>query len=255
MVEPSKFDGATWCGRVLLAGVMALLLGCQPHEVSSDVDSRSAAPSPTLPTKSRATEAVPPKVTGDPQPEPGTADESTGKEYGVEPGSPPPAGSVTESPTTAAAEPGKSDDAVKPPARPVSRRPTVPGEPLEISFDDLVIGMQADVVYRPWMLTERAKEVDGQKVRLVGYVHPGVDKQKHIKELVLLRNLECKFGPGGQADHLVMVRFKPGVEATFTKNAVEVQGILKVNPWTGADGNTWSIYDLDGIAFKDLRRK
>ena len=51
-----------------------------------------------------------------------------------------------------------------------------------------------------------------------------------------------------------MVRFKPGVEATFTQNAVEVQGVLKVNPWQ-ADGNTWSLYDLDGTAFKDLRRK
>jgi hypothetical protein len=145
--------------------------------------------------------------------------------------------------------------AKKPAARPVARRPSAPGEPLDISFDDLVIGMQADVVYRPWMLTDAAKSVDGQKVKLVGYVHPGVDKQKHIKELVLLRNTECKFGPGGQADHLVRVFFKTGVEGTFTTNAVEVQGVLKINPWQGADGNTWSLYDLEGTGFKDLRRK
>src|SRR5690606_41987437 len=36
-----------------------------------------------------------------------------------------------------------------------SRAPTRPGEAEKISFDDLVIGLQADVVFRPWMMGDR----------------------------------------------------------------------------------------------------
>lgn len=143
-----------------------------------------------------------------------------------------------------------------PPARPTARRPAIPGQPLEISFDDLVIGMQADVVFRPWMLSDRAKEVDGQMVKVVGYLHGGVDEfDKLTGEIIILRNKECKFGPGGQADHLLRVFLRKGVRARFTDNAVEIQGTLKVNPWQGPDGNTWSLYDIDATGFKDLNRR
>jgi len=245
MSKPRNRGDANWFWWKIVAGVAMTVVGCQPDAVPSKPGPDSVPSQvPAGPSKSKATDAAPPKngssaTTEKKEP----SGESAAKEAGAD--------SATPSATTDAEKPQAS----KPSVRPVARRPSAPGEPLEISFDDLVIGMQADVVFRPWMMTDRAKEVEGQTVRLVGYIHPGVDKQKHIKELVLLRNLECKFGPGGQADHLVMVKFKTGVEATFTKNAVEVQGILKVNPYLGADGNTWSIYDLEGIAFKDLRRK
>src|SRR5262245_29052734 len=45
---------------------------------------------------------------------------------------------------TETSEPGTQTE---PPVRPTARRPAVPGQPLEISFDDLVIGMQQDVVF------------------------------------------------------------------------------------------------------------
>lgn len=192
-----------------------------------------------------------------------TADQPDGKRSGESDGKPDdkpdnkPDGKTTGQSAGEAGAADRSHDApVAPPGvRPVSRRPAIPGQPLEISFDDLVIGMQADVVYRPWMLTDRAKEVDGQRVKLVGYIHGGVDKIKNLTEVILLRNRECKFGPGGQADHLVRVMLKPGVKVNYTDNAVEVQGLIKVNPWQGPDGNTWSLYDLEGEAAKDLKRK
>jgi len=255
MAKLNKFGAVNSCARSLVAGIALLMLGCQPQALPEKSD-QSPVPSQSvsLPLTSRLTEGTATKVAPASPTDPDNADTSTANEKASGDGEPS-VGAPADRPVVDSAAHGKAGEGAKPPVRPTARRPAIPGEPLEISFDDLVIGMQADVVYRPWMLTERAKEIDGQTVRLVGYVHPGVDKQKHIKELVLLRNLECKFGPGGQADHLVMVRFKPGVEATFTQNAVEVQGVLKVNPWQGADGNTWSLYDLDGTAFKDLRRK
>lgn len=273
MNQPSGMSSGGWTRMVVLLGSAALScfsltgVGCRSERV--DFAPGAAATPPGRSSSSRTTDsAVPtPAATPDTKTESNTADqgESVPSVDASKPTPPaagdtnPTEGTRTEATTAEPVKPANHESpeasAKKPAARPVARRPSAPGEPLDISFDDLVIGMQADVVYRPWMLTDAAKSVDGQKVKLVGYVHPGVDKQKHIKELVLLRNTECKFGPGGQADHLVRVFFKTGVEGTFTTNAVEVQGVLKINPWQGADGNTWSLYDLEGTGFKDLRRK
>ena len=256
MSKPSLIRAAGWLWRSLLAVIAIGLAGCQPEAIPSKPGKNPVPPgAPSVPSKSKTTSAERAKIA--------TSLTSAGKPTGeptakkVAGDSAAPKASDTAGGEEPKAVPGSTEklaEVNRPPVRQVSRRPTAPGEPLEISFEDLVIGMQADVVFRPWMMTDRAKEVEGQTVRLVGYMHAGVNKDKHIKELVLLRNLECKFGPGGQADHLVMVKFKPGVEATFTKNAVEIQGILKVNPYLGADGNTWSIYDLEGSAFKESRR-
>jgi hypothetical protein len=123
----------------------------------------------------------------------------------------------------------------------------------EMSFDDLNCGLQADVVFRPWMLTERVQQLDGRRVQITGYMLPDV-KQKGITEFILLRNTECKFGPGGQPDHLVWVRMKSGATASYSNNPVEVVGILKVNPYTGPDGNTWSLFDMAGETVKARRR-
>jgi hypothetical protein len=120
-----------------------------------------------------------------------------------------------------------------------------PGVVHSITFDDLNCGMQADIVFRPWMLTDRVKELDGQRISIAGYMHPDA-KQKGITEFILLRNTECKFGPAGQADHLIQVKLKPGITTRFSISPVEVVGILKFNPFTGPDGNTWSIFDMEG---------
>jgi hypothetical protein len=77
----------------------------------------------------------------------------------------------------------------------------------------------------------------------LGYIHGAVSAQS-FKEFVLLKNNQCKFGPGGQADHLCRVYLKEGKTARFTADPVKVEGTLSVVPFTGTDGNTWSVYDL-----------
>lgn len=139
-----------------------------------------------------------------------------------------------------------SSQPTSPEKQPTTKRPPPkPGVVQAITFDDLNCGMQADIVFRPWMLTERVKELDGQRVSIAGYMHPDA-KQKGITEFILLRNTECKFGPAGQADHLIQVRLTPGVTTRFSVSPIEVVGILKFNPFTGPDGNTWSIFEMDG---------
>ncbi len=116
-------------------------------------------------------------------------------------------------------------------------------ETIEISFDEIQLPIQPDMVFRPFMLTDRVKELDGKRIRIHGYMLPDT-KTKGITQFVMLKNLECKFGPGGQADHLINVLMNEGVTARFREDPISVEGVLKINPFTGPDGNTWSIYDL-----------
>ncbi len=116
-------------------------------------------------------------------------------------------------------------------------------ETIDVTFDDLQLPIQADIVFRPFMLTDQVKQLDGRRIRISGYMLPGV-KSKGIKEFVLLKNTQCKFGPGGQADHLINVIMVQGETARFRDDPVSIEGVLKINPFQGPDGNTWSIYDL-----------
>jgi hypothetical protein len=124
------------------------------------------------------------------------------------------------------------------------RGPSRLGDVEKITFDDLNVGMQADMVFRPFLLTDRVKELDGKRVAIKGYIHPGATG-KGIKEFVLLRNLQCKFGAGGQADHLAQVFMRKGNTVDYRLEDVKIEGILKVQPFEGPDGNTWSIYRLE----------
>jgi hypothetical protein len=100
------------------------------------------------------------------------------------------------------------------------------------------------MVFRDFMLSDRAQELDGKRVIITGYMHPGAS-QKGIKEFVLLRQKDCPFGAGGLADHVAQTVMRKGVTADFTTNPVKVEATLLVRPFHGPDGNTWSVYRLD----------
>ena len=136
----------------------------------------------------------------------------------------------------------KAVDATPKPKRTVAAVAARPAE--EISFDDLNLQLQADAVFRPWMLSDRARELDGQRVRIAGYMLPHT-KTEGIDSFVLLRNTECKFGPGGQADHLINVTLRDDVTTIFRTSPIEVEGTIAVEPYEGPDGNTWCIFNLN----------
>lgn len=149
-------------------------------------------------------------------------------------------------------EPKKNDDAnpAKGQRPRADRTPRKPGDPLKITFDHIILGMQKDIPFRPWMMNDEVKELEGERVSITGVMWGGVEKPKGIKKFVLLRNAECKYGPGGQADHLAHVEMKPGQTIDFTAATVRVEGKLKISPETGDDGNTWSLYILEDATAK-----
>ena len=119
-----------------------------------------------------------------------------------------------------------------------------------ITYEDLELPMEPDSVFADWMLTQRVRDLDGKRVRLTGFMCAGsVFNRSHVKQFMMLREKECPYGPGGQAHHAVAVSL-PDTSASFTINTITVEGVLAVKPFTGENGNTWSVYTLQGISVK-----
>lgn len=186
--------------------------------------SQSVAQSPTTPPANASTAPDQPNI-----PEESATDRSPAVETPPTPAAPPAA--------TAA-------DTAKVQRPPADRGPSRPGDAEKITFEDLNLGMQADIVFREFMVTDRVHELEGKKISIVGYMHPP-ETQRGIKKFILLKNTQCKFGPGGQADHLADVTLRADNSTVFTPSPLKIEGTLKLAPFQGPDGNTWSIYRLE----------
>ncbi|MCU0983091.1 MAG: DUF3299 domain-containing protein [Pirellulaceae bacterium] len=125
-------------------------------------------------------------------------------------------------------------------------KPRGDGRPISITFDDLELAMKEDSVFDPGLLTPRVKQLDGQRVRIRGFIYPSVFQQTGITRFPLVKNTECKFGPGGVAHHIIVVEMQPEASTSFTVRPIAVEGVFTVRPWTGPDGMTWTIYHMVG---------
>lgn len=174
-------------------------------------------------------------------------------EAATEPKATTPSSPETAAPETESRPPEKPTVSDAAGTRPkADREPTRPGDPEKITFDDLILGMEKDMVYRPFMLTDRAKALEGKRVRLTGEMYAGaVSGKEKLKEFIVLRNKECKYGAGGQADHVADVLMKEGHTAKFTIGTVRVEGTLRINPVNDdTTGVTNHIYVLEDAEVK-----
>ncbi|MHB0958407.1 MAG: DUF3299 domain-containing protein [Pirellulaceae bacterium] len=125
-------------------------------------------------------------------------------------------------------------------------RPLRPGAMNDITFDDLELDMPLGTLFDRSMLTPRAAQLDGQQVRLRGFIYAGgVFQQSGITSFPLVKNTECKFGPDGLAFCVILVDLDEGVSTEFTTYPVTVEGRLTVRPYDSG-GFTWSVYHLQG---------
>ena len=118
--------------------------------------------------------------------------------------------------------------------------------------------MPVDAKFRRIMLNYnngRVLELEGKRVNVGGYMD-ATDRLEGVKEFILLRNTDCKFGPGGQADHLVHVILQDGLETDFTDRIVYVEGVLRIKEFPLDGPSTWSIYDVEAtkVSTKPPRR-
>ncbi|QDU94154.1 hypothetical protein [Lignipirellula cremea] len=119
----------------------------------------------------------------------------------------------------------------------------------EVTFQDLELDMPAATVYdEKTMMTDRVRGLLDQKIRVIGFIHGGSTyTSRDIKQFVMVRQVECPFGgKEGVACHAILVTLDRGID--FTSKPVTVEGVLKLNLYTGPDGNTWCVYALKGKA-------
>ncbi len=158
------------------------------------------------------------------------------------------AAAPTQDPATAAA---KGSSAIIPTqaAQPNTTRPSrgaVAGRTRDITFDDLKFEMEKGGQFKRSMLTPAIEALEGQHVRLRGFILPSF-QQTGIKQFVLVRdNMECCFGPGAALYDCVYVEMAPGQTADYTIYPVAVEGVFHIKEWVGPDGKHLAIYSMEG---------
>ncbi len=125
---------------------------------------------------------------------------------------------------------------------------TSAAEPIDLSFDDLKFEIEKGAAYKPSMLTDEIRKLDGKKIRLRGFVRPGF-KQNGIKQFVFVRdNQECCFGPGAALYDCVMVKMADEQSIDFTVRPISLVGTLYVKEFIGKDKKVWAIFRMKDAA-------
>ena len=142
------------------------------------------------------------------------------------------------------------------PARPVPQTATTaPQRPAglpssgtkEVTFDDIKLELKKEDPYTPEALTDKVKQLNGQSIRIRGYILPSF-QQDGITQFVLVRdNMECCFGPGALLYDCILVQMVAPATATFTVRPVSVEGKFSIDPVKDSvNGRYLAIYHLDG---------
>ena len=142
--------------------------------------------------------------------------------------------------------------AIEKAATPAEKAPEPEPPPVteDVKWERLDIGMEPDSLYQPWMMTTAIKVLEGKPVRIKGWMNGAVFQRSNIRNFHLMREKECPFGPGGQAHHAIAVELQGKLRTDFTTEEITVEGIFHITPVTGENGNTWSLYRIEGTAVK-----
>lgn len=133
------------------------------------------------------------------------------------------------------------------PAPPASTRPAAPADDKvrNVTFDSIKFDMKKTEPFKRTMLTEKINKLFGKRIRIRGYIRPGI-QQTGITRFALVRdNQECCFGPGASLYDCVLVEMQTGRSADFTTRPVTVEGRIRLEEYV-LDGTTFAIYRLVG---------
>ena len=125
-----------------------------------------------------------------------------------------------------------------------------PKKPKDLTFDGVKFPMKKGEKFKRSMLTKKIEDLDGQRVRIRGYILPSF-QQKGIKQFILVRdNMECCFGPGAALYDCIVVEMAKGKSTSFTVRPVAVEGTFAIRPFKGPDGKHLALYHLTGLSVK-----
>ena len=120
----------------------------------------------------------------------------------------------------------------------------------DISFDTIKFDIEKGAPFKRDMLTKEIVALEGQLVRIRGYMLPSF-QQSGIKKFVLVRdNMECCYGPGAALYDCVIIEMQGSASAEFTVRPMAVEGVFKVSECKGPDGKHLAIYHIDGRSAK-----
>ncbi len=120
----------------------------------------------------------------------------------------------------------------------------------DISFDDIKFDIAKDAPFKRDLLPKKIESLEGQLVRLRGYMLPSF-QQSGIKKFVLVRdNMECCFGPGAAIYDCVIIEMQGSASASFSVRPMAVEGVFSVSEFKGPDGNHLAIYHIEGRSAK-----
>ena len=120
----------------------------------------------------------------------------------------------------------------------------------DISFDTIKFDIEKGAPFKRDMLTKEIVALEGQLVRIRGYMLPSF-QQSGIKKFVLVRdNMECCYGPGAALYDCVIIEMQGTASAEFTVRPMAVEGVFKVSEFKGPDGKHLAIYHIDGRSAK-----
>jgi hypothetical protein len=117
---------------------------------------------------------------------------------------------------------------------------------IDLTFDHLKFDIAKGADFKPSLLTDALRGLDGKSIRLRGYMRPSF-KQTGIKNFVLVRdNQECCFGPGAALYDCAMVKLADGQAMDFSLRPVTIRGTLAIKEFIGPDKKVWAIFRLNG---------
>jgi hypothetical protein len=119
----------------------------------------------------------------------------------------------------------------------------VPAGCMRISFDQL----QPDPNYPQLPIPPSAMELDGKRVFVKGYVHPGVDRRIGIKQFVLVPDMKtCCFGGQPALTDMIEVTLQDPERIDYSYSRRGLAGVLRVTPYKK------QVADLDGVYYQLL---
>jgi hypothetical protein len=159
--------------------------------------------------------------------------------------------------TAKASEAAKASETARPvadgtsPTRPVDEPVTKTAAPRsksarEITFDTIKFDIEKGQPFERSMLTKVVEKLDGQRVRIRGYMLPSF-QQSGIKQFVLVRdNMQCCFGPSAALYDCIIVEMVNDQSCEFSVRPIAVEGTFAVREFKGPDDTHLAIYHLDG---------
>jgi hypothetical protein len=159
----------------------------------------------------------------------------------------------SESAQVVAQGPGELADSPRPKLRPGARTRVLDragDREFDKTFDDLRFEMELNEPFRREMLTDAIDALDGQQIRIRGFILPTAQK-RGLKQFVLVRdNQECCFGPGAALYDCILIEMQPGKTAEFSIRPVAISGTFHIREFVGPDGRHLAIYQIDGEEVK-----